>query len=244
MKLKLVMFVMLLSMVAFSQKNNLDKMMVPLEVLDTDFQDFEYGLYPPGFDVKPDLLSVKNIDFSTPEGLVRSILSEDSLEWINMNSLRKKDSLSSKEKEQLKKRKLVNKNNNYAQLLQKISFIYKGNKACFVKFCFHNDESEKLPIGLYFMIYENGRWYLDTRYIDNELLTIVFRMYSFSTAKLNDLFKKGNGNNSPLMRELVDKVFIGNKFSIDAFSKDMKEWALKKDSDKFKYFRENLEWIK
>ena len=40
------------------------------------------------------------------------------------------------------------------------------------------------------------------------------------------------------------EVFIGNKFSIDAFSKDMKEWALKKDSDKFKYFRENLEWIK
>lgn len=244
MKIKLLMFVMLLSMVAFPQKNNLDKMMESLEVAETDFQDFEYGMYPANCYIKSDLLNFEKADFSTPEGLIQSIISENSLEWININYLKKKDSLSVKENESLKKKKLKNNNNNYPQLIQKISFIYKGNKACLVKFCFHSDETEKLPIGFYFMVYKNGRWYRDTSYIDNDLLTIVFRMYCYSSSKLNDLFKKGNGDNSELMKGLVDKVFTGDKFSIDAFSKDMNEWEYKKESEKYKYFRENLEWIK
>ena len=59
-------------------------MLLPLEILDTDFKDFEYGLYPVNFFIKSDLISFEKADFSTPEGLVRSILSENSLEWINM----------------------------------------------------------------------------------------------------------------------------------------------------------------
>jgi hypothetical protein len=214
-----------------------------LPLTDTSLSNFSYALYPDNTFVKSTLQSISEIDNSTPNGLVNSILSESSLEWININNATKADVLSAEELSDLNKKKALNKNTNFVQLVQQINFTFNSESYKYIKYCLHNDKSAKLPFGFYLIVNRNNLWKRVNQFDDSNqtLINYSFTFFRFNFTKLNDIFSKNN-KASPLMTDIINKTHSSQGFSLSRLEQELNEWNYNSSSEKHQYFIEKLNW--
>ena len=110
-------------------------------------------IYDPPFIAKKILKSIKEAKWNTPEELLTSMISRDSKEWENNNSLNR-NPLSKKGIEIKKKRDLEK---NYNKLEFKFTFTYNGLPTAIIKYWFIREVNQLIPT-VNFMQKIDNRW--------------------------------------------------------------------------------------
>jgi hypothetical protein len=245
-KLKLFLVGLLFSCFSLIQaqdyENSLQKKQ--LSITDTGFSDFSYTLYPNQSFVKSTLQSINQVDNTTPEGLINSILSESSLEWINLNNATVIDSLDDEELTELNTKIATDKNITFPELIQQIDFNYNGDRYIFIKYLLHNNiDSQKFPMGFYLMVNKNNVWKRVNIFDDTNsiLMNYSFTLFKFNYLKLNDILDKNNNGNS-LMSALINKLHTTQGFRLQLLEEELDKWSFDENNNSHIYFSENLGW--
>lgn len=245
-KLKLFLASLLISSFSLIQAQEYENLLQKkeLSIIDTGFSNFSYTLYPNQSFVKATLQLIDQVDNSTPEGLINSILSESSLEWINLNNATTIDSLDDEELSKLNAKKAMDKNTTFPELIQQIDFNYNGNSYIFIKYRLHNNiDTQKFPMGFYLMVNKNNVWKRVNIFDDSNsiLMNYSFTLFKFNYLKLNDILDKNNNGNS-LMSALINKAQTPQGFSLQLLEEELDKWSFDENNNSHIYFSENLGW--
>lgn len=214
-----------------------------LNSLDADITNISYGLYPANTFVKGTLTSASQVNNTTPEALINSILSENSLAWMNLNNSVQITELDAKATQNLNEKATLNKNLNYFQLDQIINFTYKNSLYKYIKYQFINTKTSKLPFGFILMVKKNNKWVRVNQFEDNNLILMNYTMtfFKFNFTKLDAIFRKNNLGNS-LMTNIIAITNPAGGFSFSKLEQELNKWSFNKTSPEYIYFSENFNW--
>lgn len=144
-------------------------------------KDLSLTIYDSAYKIKPVLKSITEARFSTPEELMTSAISCNSLEWDELNRMPGK--MIPTRKYRTFTEEEVNKN--YLELLHKIEFDYQAIRYCFIKY-YIVENDKKIMIGLAALKKSNGRWYWDA--VDSGFEEFSQLIWIIKTSVLEELF--------------------------------------------------------
>ncbi len=214
-----------------------------LNSTDPNITNLSFGLYPDNTIVKGTITSVSAVTNTTPELLINSILSENSLAWINLNNNTPISELDAEATQDLNKKKALDKNLNYFQLAQIINFTFKNENYKYIKYSFHNSISTKKPYGFILMVNKNNKWLRVNEFNDtnSELLNYTLTFFKFNYQKLNAILSKNDLGNS-LMTTIINATHNTSGFSIISLSQQLDAWNYNTSRAENVYFSEALDW--
>jgi len=238
-KIQLIILAIFLSINIFSYA----QVMTNLNSRDSNITNLSYGLYPNNTIVKGTISSMSGVTNTSPELLINSILSENSLVWINLNNNTQVSELDDEATQDLNQKKALNKSLNYFQLLQIINFTYKNENYKYIKYSFINSMSTKKPYGFILMINKNNKWLRVNEFNDTnfELMNYTLTFFKFNYQKLNEIFSKNNLGNS-LMTNIINATHNSSGFSVNSLSQQLDVWNYNTSSPENIYFSEQLNW--
>ncbi|MEL1241609.1 hypothetical protein [Flavobacterium flavipallidum] len=238
-KIQLIISTIFLSMSFFGYS----QIMTNLNSSDPNITNLSFGLYPDNTIVKSTITSTSGVTNTSPELLINSILSENSLAWMNLNNNTQVTELDADATQDLNKKNTLDKNLNYFQLAQVINFTFKNENYKYIKYSFHNSKSTKKPYGFILMVSKNNKWLRVNEFNDtnSELMNYTLTFFKFNYQKLNAILSKNNLGNS-LMTNIINATHKANGFSITSLSQQLDIWNYNTASAENTYFSEALDW--
>ena len=155
----------------------------------------KFYVYEPYFKAKKIYSNFSEVSNASPEELLSSVLSADSQEWVNFNTLGGEEEADIKTKEHFENVKGYDESKTYFELQAKLDFVANGNKMAIVKFYFHEEKREEPMAGALVMQETPKGWKVTSKpYTTTMAMALmVFKpkvMYRIITNKpINDLEK-------------------------------------------------------
>lgn len=238
-KIQLIILIIFLSISFFSYS----QVMTSLNSTDPNITNLSYGLYPDNTIVKGTITSTSGVTNTSPELLINSILSENSLAWMNLNNSTQISELDAEATQDLNQKNALDKNLNYFQLFQVINFTFKNENYKYIKYSFHNSMSTKKPYGFVLMVNKNNKWLRVNEFNDtnSELMNYTLTFFKFNYQKLNAILSKNNLGNS-LMTNIINATHTSSGFSAISLSQQLDVWNYNTSSAENAYFSEALDW--
>jgi len=238
-KIQLIISTIFLSISFFSYA----QVMTNLNSTDPNITNLSYGLYPNNTIVKGTISSISAVTNTSPELLINSILSENSLAWVNLNNNTQVGELDAETTQDLNQKSALDKNLNYFQLAQVINFTFKNENYKYIKYSFHNSMSTKKPYGFILMVNKNNKWLRVNEFNEAnlELMNYTLTFFKFNYQKLNAILSQNNlGNN--LMTNIINATHNSSGFSVNSLSQQLDVWNYNTSSAENAYFSEALDW--
>lgn len=219
------------------------QVMTNLNSIDANITNLSYGLYPDNTIVKGTITSTSGVTNTSPELLINSILSENSLAWVNLNNNTQISELDAEATQDLNQKNALDKNLNYFQLAQVINFTFKNENYKYIKYSFHNSMSTKKPYGFILMVNKNNKWLRVNEFNDTnfELMNYTLTFFKFNYQKLDAILNKNNLGNS-LMTNIINATHNASGFSVISLSQQLDVWNYNTSSAENVYFSEALDW--
>lgn len=238
-KLQLIILSIFLNISFFSYS----QVITNLNSVDPTITNLSFGLYPDNTIVKGTITSTSGVTNTSPELLINSILSENSLVWMNLNNNTQISELDADATQDLNQKNALDKNLNYFQLVQLINFTFKNENYKYIKYSFHNSVSTKKPYGFILMVNKNSKWLRVNEFNDSnsELMNYTFTFFKFNYQKLNAILSKNNLGNT-FMTTIINATHNASGFSIANLSQQLDLWNYNTSSAENAYFSEALDW--
>lgn len=122
-----------------------------------------FYVYNPSFKANVIYANINEAKNTYPEELMSSVLSANTQEWVNYNTLGGEKNADKKDKSFFEKIKKYNKEKTYFELQAKLDFIADGNEMAIVKFYFHQQDKEKPVAGALVMQKNGKKWKLTSK---------------------------------------------------------------------------------
>lgn len=128
----------------------------PVDVnISVRLQGSRFHIYEPPYRATRIYENIKEIKNNTPEELMHSIFSESSQEWVDFNNEKGKSHIVSLEA--FKKRKGINVEKNYFELIHKLYFSYGGVEYAMIKYWFV-DNGQRTLVTSATLKHDGKRW--------------------------------------------------------------------------------------
>jgi len=229
--LSVVMF--LASYPVFSQSKT-----TPLILGSNSITDVTFHIYDPPFRAKPQYRDSTEALNEYPEQLMSSIMSASTQQWVNYNTLGGYKEAEKMKPEDLAARASMNRENNYFELISKLSFKANGSDMAIVKFFLH---LEALPVpyaGVTVMQKAANRWYKTSTTFTSPLALFMMR---FDEQKLALVLKNERTGEKPL-DDLLSKVENGNTVDLDKLVQEFNRWYSENDRANLDFFIDKRAW--
>ncbi|WP_440880855.1 hypothetical protein [Tenacibaculum sp. C7A-26P2] len=189
-----------------------------------------FYVYKPSFKSKPIYNSINEVKNSYPEELMSSILSANSQEWVNYNTLGGEKNADKKSESHFNKVNNYNKDKTYFELQAKLEFNSNGSKIAIVKFYFHQQDKEKPVAGALIMQRSEEVWKVTSK---PYLTQIAMALMVFKPDVMERLLS--NNPKNEFEKELLKSVYK------DGFSFEL---LLKQNltNEQKEYFTNPLNW--
>lgn len=238
---------LILGFFAYSQKTNLS-----VKVTDSSqIKNVELVTYTPSIKIKKIYNHIEQAKNTTPAELLKSLISENSVEWSRWNNYNKKLPISENEKELFKRKAKIDREKYYSEIVQELYFDYENEQHCWVKSLAHTEsKSLGLVYGIYakidLMIKVGDRWELYNRYVDKVILRDLNNFTLLKYPLFEQICAKQNPENNLFMTNLLNKVYEGDALNLNALYSElmrMKEdnknaKSMGKLPDELKYFKD------
>ncbi|MFL0094292.1 hypothetical protein [Tenacibaculum maritimum] len=189
-----------------------------------------FYVYKPSFKAKVIYTNINEAKNAYPEELMSSILSANTQEWVNHNTLGGEKSTEKKDKSFLEKIKKYDKEKTYFELQAKLEFIANGNKMAIVKFYFHQQDKDKPVSGALVMQKNKDKWKLTSKPYTTSMAMVLM---VFKPEILKRLLS--NSPENEYEKKLLKNIYKDG-FSFDALMKQ------KLSLEEKEYFTNPLNW--
>ena len=175
---------------------------------------------------------ISNVDNSSPEKLIQSVISCKNKEWEILNTLGGEANADVKSIEEYNQIKRMDKTKNYIELINKIEFKIDSISTAIIKFNLISASFQKPMVGIIVMQQYNNKWFkTNTKMVNNIALPQM---------KLKpDLFDNIVNNNfdTEELKKLKSKIMINNHLDFNALSAELNSWY-QKNPKMLKYFKD------
>ena len=182
----------------------------------------KFYIYKPYFKVKKIYSNISEVSNATPEELLSSVLSADSQEWVNFNTLGGGEEADIKTREDFENVKSYDESKTYFELQAKLDFVANGDKMTIVKFYLYNEKKERPIAGTLVMQQTPKGWKVTSKPYTN---SIAMALMVFKPDVMYRII--ANRPNNDLEKNLISKVATeGLNFELllkQKFSKEEKE---------------------
>ncbi|WP_264529059.1 hypothetical protein [Flavobacterium sp. N502540] len=187
--------------------------------------------------IKRDYVKLEEVKNDTPENLMKSILSANSQEWIDYNTLGGSFKSTKRKEDYFVKIKQMNIDKNYIKLVHKISFFINNRPTEIIKFYFKQENTKEVS-GCYVLQKMDNRWYKASNSTTSNLSIIIMRL---KTDVLTELFS-GKASNV-LTKELYNEVSSNGYIDLSKLESTFFSWYSPiKKNEKLNLFIDSKTW--
>lgn len=177
-----------------------------------------YHSHDPPLRITADYISVDEAVNLYPEQLIQSILSARDQEWVDYNTLGGAEKSTQKEQSHFDQIASMNKDSNYFELYNKLTFDVGGTPTAMIKFLF-KQEGQKLVSGCFMMQQINGRWYKTSIPSFSTLSIMIMRL---KTEALEAAIL-GNSND-PGLAQFAERVTTDGSLDFEKMEQEFVSW--------------------
>ncbi len=194
-------------------------------------------VYSPPFQAKAifkDTLAATNL---YPEQLMESIISANSQEWIDYNTLGGEERSKKYDKKYFEKRSALDKEKTFLELKSKYTFIFEGNEMAIIKY-YYNSQDNKPISGAYVMQKLNNRWFYTSTAFTSDLAFVIMR---FQDEKLAQILS-GQKTDDAIINDVINKIKDKNgNIRTDKLVNEFNNWYTN-NSKLLNYFKDPNAW--
>jgi len=202
----------------------------------SETQDIYFYEYSPRLKIKADYQLQSEAVNEYPEQLIQSVLSATNQEWVNYNTLGGEENASQKNKIHFDRIKKMNKENNYFELVHKLTFQFDNVPTVIIKFFIYQEDME--PISGAMLIQKKGnRWYKSSNMSLSNMSIMVMR---FKTDVLQGLIL-GNSTDKEI-QALHQDISTINGIDLSSLEKEFFNLYLPENINKKELFIDPKTW--
>jgi hypothetical protein len=187
--------------------------------------------------IKKEYVNLEEVKNDTPENLMKSILSANSQEWVDYNTLGGSAKSTKRKEDYFVKIKQMNIDKNYIKLIHKVSFFINNTPTEIIKFYFKQENAKEVS-GCYVLQKIDNRWYKVSNTTTSNLSIIIMRL---KTEILIELFS-GKASNV-LTKELYNTINSNGYIDLSKLDNAFFSWySPTKKNDKLNLFIDSKTW--
>nr|WP_294931177.1 hypothetical protein [uncultured Flavobacterium sp.] len=187
--------------------------------------------------IKKEYVKLEEVKNDTPENLMKSILSANSQEWIDYNTLGGSSRSTKRKEDYFVKIKQMSINKNYIKLIHKVSFFINNTPTEIIKFYFKQENAKEVS-GCYVLQKVDNRWYKVSNTTTSNLSIIIMRL---KTDILIELFSGKTSN--VLTKELYDTINLNGYIDLSKLESIFFSWYSPiKKNEKLNLFIDSKTW--
>ncbi|HEY8399713.1 MAG TPA: hypothetical protein VIK89_00550 [Cytophagaceae bacterium] len=191
--------------------------------------------YNPPYKALAKYNSKNEVSYNSPEDVLSSIISTNSLEWDNQNRLPNKQIIEPKEYKVLS---LKEKETTYFELLHKFTFISNGIEIAYIKYRIVENNNPVL-LALAVLKKVGDRWYIDG--VDSGFEKISNILWVFKSDKLNSILKGEKKNEDSFLNEVIDNCNDGASIcNMDKLFELYNSWKISNNQVMISYFTDSI----
>lgn len=199
--------------------------------------EISFYQYPPNTFAKAIYVLQEEAINQYPEQLLESIISAVDQEWVNYNTLGGAEKASKKEQSHFDLIRTMDRENNYFELVHKLTFDVGGIPSVIIKFFTHLEGTEVLS-GVAVMQYVDGRWHKTSHPSLSTLSIIVMRMKSEVLVGI-----VLQNSNNPSIRALTERVSTEAGLDLQLLEDEFGSWYTPEiDESKIALFKDPKTW--
>ena len=206
--------------------------------ISTGLEDASFYIYNPPFLAKPiygDTLEAIN---QFPEQLMSSILSANTQDWINYNTLGGEEYAEQKSNAYFRSISNLIEDSNYYELRAKLMFAENGNEYAIIKFYLKLETQNEDYSGAYVMKKVNNRWYKTSTPFTTKLALMIMR---FKESILSELIFSDSSENE-MVNDLIDIIKPNGFIDFNLLYEEFKTWYDSNDEEKIALFIDQNSW--
>lgn len=201
-----------------------------------NFSTEKYTIYTPKKTIKAKYKNIVEVRNLSIEDLMASILSADTQEWVNFNTLGGHKNAHKKSEEDFEKIRKRDNRRTFFELTSKLD-IQKGLESfSIVRFKFYLEQAPNGVSGAYILQKVGDRWFKTSR---SDLSELTLMLIFFKPEVFSDIIN-GKMTGEKLTDELIDKTYGKDGLNINKLYQEFSLWE--RDKVKSEYFLEPAGW--